>query len=240
MDALALVILIALDGIVGSGINREIERFGGSPAAVEAVFVKSPGEDPVIEAAVFLDGGDLLAPINTPTVFVPQASPDPRLSSGYFHIPIPEVKSPTVFHIFLSVRTEGSKRIPCGDFRITAFPRHLFAQSLKSQSTVPEVAIAGKFPGLRELLTKNNLAFRDIDLNSPDSLPPETVVVADLSNETRDQIPLPQTKKLVFGSGGYSTKFVESKATAFLVTQPVPEDFEQSPTAQRLLLEILK
>lgn len=240
MDALALVVLIALDGLVGSGIHREIERFGGTPAAVQAVFVKSPGEEPVIEAAVFLDGGDLLAPINTPTVFAPQPGPDPRLSCGLFHIPIPEVTSPTVFHIFLSARTEGSKPSPCGDFRITAFPRHLFAQSLKSQSTFPEVAIAGKFPGLRELLKNNNLAFRDIDLKSPDSLPPGTVVVADLSNETRGQSPLPQTKRLVFGSGIYSARFIAGKATSFLVTQPVPEDFEQSPTAQRLLLELLK
>lgn len=240
MNELALVVLVALDGFVGAGVNNEVERFGGSPAAVQAVFVKSPEQDPVIEASLYLDGGGLLAPINTPTPFVPQSGHDPRFYSGLFNIPIPEVKKPTVFHIVLSARTEGAKSIPCGDFRITAFPQDFFAQSLKSQLAFPELAIAGKFPGLRELLKKNHLAYREISLKTPDSLPPGSVVVADLSNETIRQSALPEAKKLLFGTGNYSAKFIEGKATSFLVTQPVPDNFEESPSAQRLLLELLK
>lgn len=240
MNELALVVLVALDGFVGAGINNGIERFGGSPAAVQAVFVKSPGQDPVIEAALYLDGGDLLAPINTPTPFVPESGQDPRLYSGRFNIPIPEVKKPTVFHIFLSARTDGEKSIPCGDFRITAFPPDFFEQSLKSQPAFPEVGIAGTFPGLRELLEKNHLRYREVSMKTPDSLPPGSVVVADLSNETIRPSALPETKKLLFGTGIDSAKFVEGKATSFLVTQPIPNNFEESPSAQRLLLELLK
>lgn len=240
MNELALVVLVALDGFVGAGISHEIERFGGSPAAVQAVFVKSPGQDPVIEAALYLDGGDLLAPINTPTPFVPQSGYDPRLYSGVFHIPLPEVKKPTVFLIVLSAKTDEGKSIPCGDFRITAFPQDFFAQSLKSQPAFPEVAISGKFPGLRELLEKNHLRYREINLKTPDSLPAGSVIVADLSNETIRQSAFPDIKKLLFGTGSYSAKFVEGKATSFLVTQAVPSNFQESPLAQRLLLALLK
>jgi len=240
MHELALVVLVALDGFVGAGIKNEIERFGGTTAAVQAVFVKSPGRVPVIEAALYLDGGGLLAPINTPTPFVPESGRDPRFYSGLFNIPIPEVKKPTVFHILLSVRTDEAKSIPCGNFWITAFPQDFFAQSLKSLLTLPEVAIAGKFPGLRELLEKNHLPFREINLKTPNSLPPGSVVVADLSNEKIRQAALPETKKLLFGTENYLAKVIEGKASSILVTQPIPNNFEESPFAQRLLLELLK
>ena len=242
MNAIALVILIALDGLAGSGVPKQIERFGGGPARFQAAFVKTPGQNFAVEAVLYLDGDELLAPLGQPISLAAQPGTDPRLLSGTLELPLPDVKKPVVFRVVLSAKAEGSDPERCGDFRVVAYPKKLFSEGLPSADSLPEIAIAGKFPGLRELLDKNQLRHRDINLKTPDSLPPGTIVVAEIPPDANLDGFFSESKKLIFTSGALPRKpwILDAKAQSFLVNAPPPEDFRESPLAQRMLLALLR
>ncbi len=239
---LALVVLIALDGMVGAGIPKQINRFGGAPAQVQAVFIKSPGQATIIEASIFLDGDKLLAPLGSPVPLVVKPDGDPRLLEGSFDIPLPEVKKPAAFRVVLSARSDTADPTPCGDFRIVAYPNNLFSEGLPPADSLPEVAIAGKFPGLRELLDKNQIRHRDINLKMPDSLPPGTIVVAEIPADARLDGLFSETRKLIFASGTPPSIpwILDAKAQSFLLNTSPPEDFRKAPLAQQMLLALLR
>ncbi len=242
MNAIALVILIALDGLAGSGVPKQIERFGGGPARVQAVFVKPPGQNIPVEATLYLDGDKLLAPLGDPILLSAQSGADPRLLAGTFEIPLPDVKKPVVFRVVLSAKAEGSDPVRCGDFRVVAYPKKLFSEGLPPTDSLPEIAIAGKFPGLRELLDKNQLRHRDINLKMPDSLPPGTIVIAEISPDANLDGFFGESKKLIFTSSALPQKpwILDAKPQSFVVNAPPPEDFRESPLAQRMLLTLLR
>jgi len=242
MNELALVILIALDGLVGSGVPKHIERFGGGPAQVEVAFVRIPEQDITVAASLYLDGDALAAPVSQPVPMVVKSGEDPRLLAGSFEIPLPDVKKPVIFRVVLTARKVGADPLPCGDFRITAFPKSFFADDLGPVESLPEIAIAGKFPGLRELLDKNQLRHRDINLKQPDSLPPGSIVVAEIPPDANLDGFFGESKKLIFTSGALPRKpwILDAKARSFTVNAPPPEDFRKAPLAQRMLLALLR
>ena len=242
MNAFAVVILVALDGWIGSGVPKQIERFGGGPATVQAAFLKFPDQNVTVEASLYLDGDKLLAPLGEPVPLTVQPGDDPRVLAGTFEIPLPEVKKPVVFRVILSAKVKDQAGLPCGDFRIIAFPRNTFSESLADPEALPEIAIAGKLPGLRELLEKNHLRHRDINLKTPDALPPGSIVIAEMPADTDAAGYFPDTKKLIFTSGSPASIpwILEAKEHSFLVKAPPPQDFRESPSAQRMLLELLR
>lgn len=242
MNAIALAILIALDGLVGSGVPKQIDRFGGGPAQVQAVFARSPGQNIALEASLYLDGDELLAPVGQPIPFVANPGDDPRLLSGTFALPLPDVKKPVVFRVVLAAKTEGSGPARCGDFRVVAYPKKFFSEGLPPTESLPEIAIAGKFPGLRELLDKNQIRHRDINLKTPDALPPGTIVVGEIPPAANLDGFFGESKKLLFISGALPQKpwILDARTQSFLVNAPPPEDFRESPLAQRLLLALLR
>lgn len=242
MNEIALVILIALDGLAGSGVPKQIERFGGGPAQVQTVFARSAGQEVAIEAALYLDGDELLAPVGQPTPLVPNPGGDPRLLSGTLGLPLPDVKKPVVFRVILSAKTEGSDPVRCGDFRVVAYPKKFFSEGLPPADSLPEIAIAGKFPGLRELLDKCQIRYRDINLKTPDSLPPGTIVVAEIPPAANLDGFFGDSKKLIFTSGALPQKpwILDARSQSFLVNAPPPDDFRESPLAQRMLLALLR
>ena len=113
---------------------------------------------------------------------------------------------------------------------------------LDSGSTDETLAIAGKFPGLRELLDKNQLRHRDINLKMPDALAPGTIVVAEIPPDANLDGFFGESKKLIFTSGALPRKpwILDAKPQTFLVYAPPPEDFRESPLAQRMLLALLR
>lgn len=242
MSEIALVVLIALDGFTGSGVPKQIERFGDGPAQVKAVFVRSAGQDIPIVASLYLDGDKLLARLGEPVPLAAQPGDDPRLLAGTFEIPLPEVKKPVAFRVFLSAKSAGSDPVSCGDFRVIAYPKALFSEGLPPAESLPEIAIAGKFPGLRELLDKNQLRHRDINLKTPDALPPGTIVIAEIPPDASLDGLFSESKTLFFTSGTLPQKpwVLDAKAQSFLVNAPPPEDFREAPLDQRMLLELLR
>lgn len=242
MNAITLVLLIALDGLVGAGIPKQIERFGGGSARVEAVFVRAPGESVQIEASLFLDGGKLLAPLAGALPLVEASSGDPRLLSGTLNLPLPDVEKPTIFRVVLTAKSDGSNPEPCGEFQVIAYPKNLFSKGLPPPDSLPEIAIAGKFPGLRELLDQHKLRHRDVNLKTPDSLPPGSIVITETRPNTDINEFFADSKKLIFTSGTPTQLpwTLLSKNEALVVNAPPPADFRESPFAQRTLRTLLR
>jgi len=242
MNELTLLLLIALNGALGSGVPKNIERFGGVPALIEATFLKNPGQEVTVEASIYLDGDQLLAPLGKPVPFTVHAGDDPRLLVGAFEIPLPEVKKPVVFRVLLTAKPAGAGSGRCGDFQITAFPQKMFSESLGEPESLPEIAIAGKFPGLRELLDKCHLRHRELNLKLPDALPPESLIIAEVPPDIDAAGFFPDAKKLFFATGASASApwVLDCKAKSFIVNAQPPADFRESPLAQRMLLKLLQ
>jgi len=123
-----------------------------------------------------------------------------------------------------------------------AHPANLFSEGLPRADSLPEVAIAGKCPGLRELLDKHQIHHRDVSLKTPDALPPGSIVIAEIPPYSTLDGFFPDTKSLIYASATLPQmpRVMEAKSGTFLVNATPPEDFRESPFAQRMLFALLR
>ncbi len=244
--------LVALNGPIGNGLPPVIHCFRGDTFIVPATFLVNAGQAPQVVADVFLDGGELGAPLTKAAPFQPAAaSSHPSLLEGAFSVPLPDSDKPITLLVRLRLAAnEGVAPAAVGQFCIRVTPKNEIKQALALMSDSarngPELHLSlfGPLKGLRELLKEWKIPFDDEGMEMPVRIAAHTLAVG----EAQDLLHLPQqstnsTLLLIHDDptleAGINEKTAANSTLALLNT-PRHEDWRQSPFLHQQLINQIK
>ncbi|MEO6053153.1 MAG: hypothetical protein ABIP97_04000, partial [Chthoniobacterales bacterium] len=140
---------------LSDSINQEFltpqALFREEKSLISATFLVKPGEKPDLVANLYLDGGDLGAPLAKDIPLQINAkSTNPALLEGNFNFTFPPVKKPTLFRILVTEKGQTGKSAACASFAVRLYPKDWFAITVRkiTEHSAPEIVIFGKLPGL--------------------------------------------------------------------------------------------
>lgn len=241
--AAAALVLVSVDAPPGSGLPEMVARFQGDSApAVRATF--AGGSPTTVEVEWFLDGDGLVAPVAREVLDV-TTSADAALTTVAIPVKLPEVDKPTVFRGALRAGAKSDGFRPLGDIRLMLFPKDHFVADWKRVAAAKlPITLSGPLRGLRELLERHGIRFREGHPHQPETVDRNGVLVIE-RNDTTPGLPWPGQARAMLVYAGTSAGlrlFGEAKEGDNLlwIGGPPPMAFTDDPLSQQMLLQLLE
>ncbi|GAB4180938.1 MAG: hypothetical protein Fur0032_22000 [Terrimicrobiaceae bacterium] len=239
----ALIMLVALDGPLGSGTPEMLARFQSKETPrIAAVFAGGPPT--AIEVDWFLDGEGIVAPVARAVLDI-TPTPNVPLTTVSLPVDLPEVKKPTTFRGVMRAGTGDGEFHPAGDFRLMLFPADHFDSQWKrvAKSGLP-ISLSGLLTGLRELLSEREVRFGEGESQRPDSIDGNGVLVIQVGDSNPASLFPGQARAMLVYSGASEglRLFGEAKdGDKLLWVSGAPRvPFAQDPIAQQMLLQLIE
>lgn len=183
--------LIALDGPLAAGVPQCVHRFAEESTSVAATFLAEPGRAAKIVADVFLDGGELGAPLSKAVPFQANEKPShTALLEGVFKLPLPDSEKPVLLRVRIRTTADGESAA-LAQFRLRVTPKSALKQALTRMTdparSGPELRITvfGALAGLRELLREWKIPFDDEGADAPARIAAHTLAIGEAQDLTR-------------------------------------------------------